>query len=58
MYARFEGDERNLTRAFEKISVYAYKNEIKLKRENYTVYVERKDSLSTIDVFVPMESDG
>ncbi|MDR1404897.1 MAG: hypothetical protein LBJ20_04970, partial [Candidatus Methanoplasma sp.] len=42
---------------FEKISVYAYENGTELKKENYTVYVERKDSLSTIDVFIPMESD-
>ena len=57
IYARFVGKEEDLIRAFEKASVYAYENDIKLKNENYTVYVEQKGLISTIDVFVLVECD-
>jgi len=55
VYARFLGSEENLVHAFEKISVYSYENEIKLKKENYTVHVKNDCSISTVDVFIPVE---
>jgi len=55
VYAQFSGKEQNLIRAFEKASVYAYENDIVLKNENYTVYVEQNELISTVDIFVPME---
>lgn len=58
VHAQFAGKEENILRAYEKVSVYAYENEIELKKENYTVYVKQDGSDSTIDVFVPMEGDG
>ena len=58
IHARFIGDEQNLVRAFEKVSVYAYENEIELKKENYTVYVKNDGPVYTIDIFVPLEGGG
>ena len=55
VYARFEGIEEDLRYAFEKISVVAYENEITLKKENYTIYVEKNDISCKIDIFIPQE---
>lgn len=55
IYARFIGREENLRYAFEKASVYAFENEIDLKKENYTVYLEKDDISATIDIFIPHE---
>ncbi|AIZ57031.1 hypothetical protein Mpt1_c11690 [Candidatus Methanoplasma termitum] len=55
VYARFRGREENLIFASQKISVYAYENEIELKKESYTVYVEKTNVAVTIDIFIPHE---
>jgi len=55
MYARFNGIEENLIYASQKVSVFAYENEINLKKESYTVYVEKNKDVATIDIFIPYE---
>lgn len=54
MFSRFVGDEQNLQFAQSKIGVYAYEHNIKLKSENYTIFVDKKDDISTIDIFIPI----
>ncbi len=55
IYTRFIGKEENAIYASQKISVYAYENEIGLKKESYTVYVKKNNDMATIDLFVPLE---
>lgn len=46
LYVRFIGVGRDSKYAYEKISVFAYENDIKLRDENYTVFVEESEGIS------------
>ncbi|MCL2296332.1 MAG: hypothetical protein FWC29_04540 [Methanomassiliicoccaceae archaeon] len=55
IYARFVGKEEDLIFASHKACVYAYENEIQLKKESYTVYVEKNNDVAMIDIFMPYD---
>lgn len=52
LYVRYIGDESNLNVAYDKISVTAYEEDIELKGNSYTIYVEQQDDCITADVFM------
>lgn len=54
LYCRYNGPEQSLKFAYDKLNLYAFENEIKVKLENYTVLVDRNDIEETIvaDVFM------
>ena len=54
MYCRYTGPEDKLSFAYDKIQLEAFENDISLKNENYTIFVDRDDENERIiaDVFV------
>ncbi|MEE1281547.1 MAG: hypothetical protein UHK60_04730 [Acutalibacteraceae bacterium] len=52
LYAHFVGEESKLQFAYDKMSVYAYENDINLTGENYTVFVNQIDDDIVADIFM------
>ena len=52
LFARFTEKEENLQFAYSKLGVYAFENEIKLKGDSYTVFVDKKEAEIVADVFM------
>ena len=55
LFARFSEKEENLQFAYSKLQLYAFENDIKLKGDTYTVFVENKDSKMIADVFMEID---
>ena len=56
LFARFEEKEENLKFAYQKMVVYAFENDIKLRGDSYTVFVDRKDDGFVVaDIFMPVK---
>lgn len=55
LFARIHEKEENLQFAYQKLGVYAFENDIKLRGDSYTVFVKR-DSTDSImaDIFMPI----
>ena len=53
MYCRYKGPEDKLSFAYNKIQLEAFENDIPLKEENYTVFIDRSEEEEVIiaDVF-------
>lgn len=58
LFARFSEKEENLQFAYSKLQLYAFENDIKLKGDTYTVFVENKDSKMIADVFMEIDKGG
>lgn len=52
LFARFMEKEENLQYAYSKLQLHAFENDIKLKGDSYTVFVENKESSVVADVFM------
>lgn len=52
LFARFSEKEENLQFAYSKLQLHAFENDIKLKGDSYTVFVENKDGKIVADVFM------
>lgn len=52
LYSRFCGPEDKIKFAYDKISLYAFENDIPLKNTSYAVFVGRNDDQVITDVFV------
>lgn len=52
IFARFNEKEQNLQYAYQKLHVYAFENNIKLKGDSYTVFVKHEDENLVADVFM------
>ena len=50
--ARYCGDPMKVQMAYGKIQVYAFENDVQLKDETYTVFVEQIEGVLNADVFV------
>ena len=55
LFARFSEKEENLQFAYSKLQLFAFENDIKLKGDSYTVYVENKDNKVIADVFMEID---
>lgn len=55
MYVRYSGPEESLKFAYDKINLTAFEEDIKLKGDSYTVFVDQVDDNLIADVF--MERD-
>ncbi len=56
LFSRFEEKEESLNFAYQKMSVYAFENNIKLRGDSYTVFVDRKeDGFIVADIFMPLK---
>ena len=54
-YTRFIGLQEDVNYAYQKIQIEAYEDDVKLSNKTYTIFVDEKDGISTIDIFMPIE---
>ncbi|RDU21884.1 hypothetical protein [Anaerosacchariphilus polymeriproducens] len=52
IYVRYVGDESNLKFAYDKLNLTAFEEEIPLKGNSYTVFVNKDEDTITADVFM------
>lgn len=52
IFARFSGSEENLQFAYQKLGVYAFENDIRLKGDSYTVFVNKESKNIVVDIFM------
>lgn len=59
IYCRYIGPEEALKYAYDKINLYAFENDIKLKGGSYTIFVDQNEEEGTIiaDVFMEKEHE-
>ena len=58
IFARFTEKEENLQFAYQKLGVYAFENDIKLKGDSYTVFVKQEEENIVADVFMETVKGG
>lgn len=58
LFARFTEKEENLQYAYQKMSVHAFENDIKLKGDSYTVFVKQEAEKIVADVFMEAVKGG
>lgn len=58
LFARFTEKEENLQFAYQKLGVYAFENNIKLKGDSYTVFVKQEEENIVADVFMECLKGG
>lgn len=56
LFVRFIGDEQNIHYAYDKLNVYAFEEDIKLKGTNYTVFAKEEDERMTVDIFMELDN--
>ena len=54
-YSRFIGSQNDITYVYQKMQIEAYEDDVKLSNKTYTIFVDEKDGISTIDIFMPIE---
>lgn len=52
LFARFNEKEENIQFAYQKLGVYAFENDIKLKGDSYTIFVNQEGDKLIADVFM------
>ena len=57
MYARYTGDESTLKFAYDKINLIAFEEDIPLKGDSYTIFVDNTDDGIIADVFMERADD-
>jgi len=57
LFSRYTEKEENLQFAYSKLQLHAFENEIKLKGDSYTVFVENKDGKMVADVFMEIQKE-
>ena len=57
MYVRFAGEESKMGFAYDKIKLTAFEEDIELKGDSYTVFVDRVDDNIVADVFMEKKHD-
>ncbi|ASW42223.1 hypothetical protein [Clostridium isatidis] len=58
LFARFTEKQENLQYAYQKLGVYAFENDIKLKGDSYTVFVKQEEDNIVADVFMEEAKGG
>jgi hypothetical protein len=58
LFARFSEKQENLQFAYSKLGLHAFENEIKLKGDSYTVFVENKEGKMIADVFMEVQKEA
>lgn len=58
LFARFTEKEENLQFAYQKLGVYAFENNIKLKGDSYTVFVKQEEGIMIADIFMEYAKGG
>ncbi|MBB6623693.1 hypothetical protein H7E67_09645 [Clostridium gasigenes] len=58
LFARFNEKQENLQFTYQKLGVYAFENDIKLKGDSYTVFVKQEENEFIADVFMETLKGG
>lgn len=58
LFAKFNEKEENIQFAYQKLGVYAFENDIKLKGDSYTVFVKKEEENITADIFMECLKGG
>ncbi|MDR1913938.1 MAG: hypothetical protein LBQ68_05585 [Clostridiales bacterium] len=58
LFARFAGRQSDVHYAHEKMSVYAYENDIALKTETYSVFLETRQEDVVMDIFILIDEEN
>lgn len=58
LFARFNEREENIQFAYQKLGVYAFENDIKLKGDSYTVFVNKEEENIVADIFMECLKGG
>jgi hypothetical protein len=60
MYVRYTGPEEKLKFAYDKIALTAFEDDIPLKGDSYTMFVDRNEEEDTIvaEVFMPKAEEA
>lgn len=58
LFGRFSEREKNLKFAYSKLQVHAFENDIKLKGDSYTVFVNKSEDKLHADVFMELDAGG
>ncbi len=58
LFARFNEKEENIQFAYQKLGVYAFENDIKLKGDSYTVFVKKEEENIVADIFMECLKGG
>lgn len=58
LFARFNEKEENIQFAYQKLGVYAFENNIKLKGDSYTVFVKKEEENIVADIFMECLKGG
>lgn len=58
LFARFNEKEENIQFAYQKLGVYAFENDIKLKGDSYTVFVKKEEGNIVADIFIECLKGG
>ncbi|TDT57227.1 hypothetical protein [Fonticella tunisiensis] len=57
LFARFSEKEENLQFAYSKLQLHAFENDIKLKGDSYTVFVDKNGNKIVADVFMEVQKE-
>lgn len=52
LYLRYHGSEEKLQFAYQKLNLIAFEEDIELKGDSYTVFVNTQDGIITADIFM------
>lgn len=52
LYLRFTGEEQKLSFGYSKLNLIAFEEDIKLKGDNYTIFLKQEDDILTADIFM------
>jgi len=55
LFARFTEKEENLQYAYSKLGLFAFENDMKLKGDSYTVFVNKNEEKIVADVFMELK---
>ena len=55
LFARFTEKEENLQYAYSKLTLFAFENDMKLKGDSYTVFVDKNEEGIVADVFMELK---
>lgn len=58
MYARYNGEESKLKFAYDKMNLIAFEEDIPLKGDSYTIFVNTNDDGLIVDVFMERADNG
>lgn len=58
LFARFNEKEENIQFAYQKLGVYAFENDIKLKGDSYTAFVKKEEENIVTDIFMECLKGG